>query len=902
MAELKFIKNLSVKNKITLIIIFIAFTVIISGFIFVIIWVGQRHKDEMVSQLKLEAQLIGDYCIIPLVFEDNKQASNALSRLKFLKSVDEGYLLNESGEILATYPDTLSKEMDSTLLIGKPIIYERKHFLLNEFIQFENKTIGVLVVKANSLQLKQENRELTFILSTVLVAMLLLCFLLASRLQHLITAPILRLAELTSRISETHDYTVKLEEPGTNEIGFLYKQFNNLLAQIQHKQNERDEAEKELKFLAQVIKNINEFVSITDLDDTIIFVNHAWLKKFEYKEEEVLGKKISIIISKNNSPELISEILPATKKGGWTGTLNNITKSGQEFPIMLNTTIIYNNNNEAIALVGVSSDITEQKKAEQKIKELNADLEYKIKIRTAELATANDELKAEIEQKNKLEKKLIEAKEEAMRANRTKSEFLANMSHEIRTPMNAILGYSELLEALAQDQIQKEYLNSIKTSGRSLLSLINDFLDLSKIEAGKIDLELEFVETRRFFIQFEKIFAFKIIEKGLKFKLDITSSTPQYLYIDEPRLRQVLLNIIGNATKFTEKGEIKLVVKSENPHSINYHNKKQENVISLVIGISDTGIGIPKTSQKEIFDSFIQVKNKTNTGGTGLGLAISKKLIQLMGGEISLTSKVGVGTTFLIKIPDIPYLTNYEMLDLSEGLNPSEILFEKSTLLVVDDVDENRNFLRDALKNTPIEVIDTDNGISALELLKKYSIDLIITDIRMPVMDGFQLVERIKKVKKYKRIPIIAYSASVMKEQKDRIFNSDFEGLLMKPLQINQLYNSLIKFLAYKKREEPEKLHTKVQQESIQIFEYDSLMKKLHGEIKEMRDSFQTRQPIQDVKKFGKKLTDIGKYHAAESIISYGNEIFNAADNFNIGKILKLIQDYDQIVEKLKMK
>jgi two-component system sensor histidine kinase/response regulator len=276
----------------------------------------------------------------------------------------------------------------------------------------------------------------------------------------------------------------------------------------------------------------------------------------------------------------------------------------------------------------------ELKKDEEKIRAFNAELEQRINERTAQLDAANN----------------------------AKSEFLANMSHEIRTPMNAVLGYAELLGSMLEEKNQRDYLESIKSSGRSLLTLINDILDLSKIEAGKLELQFEFVNSQSFFSEFERIFSLRLSEKGLKFILDISSGTPAGIYIDDARLRQIILNLIGNAVKFTEQGSIKLKVYTENPQITSYTNNKTEEFIDIIIEVTDTGTGISKEMQEEIFNPFVQVQgqNVKKYGGTGLGLAITYRLVHLMNGTITLQSRLNIGSSFKIRIPEVSYLRDIE--------------------------------------------------------------------------------------------------------------------------------------------------------------------------------------------------------------------------------------------------
>ncbi len=527
--------------------------------------------------------------------------------------------------------------------------------------------------------------------------------------------------------------------------------------------------------------------------------------------------------------------------------------------------------------------------------------------RAAELIIANKKLKKNEEKilnfNAELEQRISERTAQANAANEAKSEFLANMSHEIRTPMNAVLGYADLLGFMLEDKIQRTYIESIKSSGRSLLTLINDILDLSKIEAGKLELQFEYVNSHSFFSEFERIFSLRISEKGLKFILEISSGTPAGIYIDDSRLRQIILNLIGNAAKFTEKGSIRLKVYTENPQIINNAKGKIEEFIDLIIEVTDTGIGVSKEMRDEIFNPFVQGQgqNVKKYGGTGLGLAITKRLVQLMNGTINLYSHLQKGSTFKIMIPGISYLRDFDKSKKEIQIDPADILFEKATVIVADDVEHNRKYLIDALRQTNLEIIEAVDGQQALFLAKRIIPDLIITDIRMPVLDGFDLLNKLKSDDSVKHIPVIAYSASVMKEQKDRIRESEFAGLLIKPVQVTELYIELMNFLPYKS--------TKAigQQQSVseinlikEISDLTGLIHSLDTHFNDTWMKFEIRQPIGEVRDFGNQLVELGKNHNAEIIILYGEDLVTAADSFNIEAILNLIGKFTGIVERLK--
>jgi len=499
------------------------------------------------------------------------------------------------------------------------------------------------------------------------------------------------------------------------------------------------------------------------------------------------------------------------------------------------------------------------------------------------------------------EEKLNIARRDAEDANRAKSEFLANMSHEIRTPMNAVLGYSELLGSTSMNQVQKEYVNSIKSSGKSLLTLINDILDLSKIEAGKMNLEYDYVNTHGFFNEFAAIFSFKVEEKKLNFEVDIASGTPQGIYIDEARLRQVVFNLIGNAIKFTDKGYIRLNIRPENPKTITYTELASEEVIDLIIEVEDSGVGISKEAQASIFDSFIQEREYKKYGGTGLGLTISKKLVTLMKGSLAVRSEKDHGSTFTVRIPDVVYLKEFSSHSTDQGMDLSLIKFEKCRILIVDDVFDNRKYLSDVFRDTAVEIIEAVNGELAYEKTKVSKPDLIITDIRMPVMNGFELLEKIKADEEIAHIPVIAYSASVLREQKEKIYKSKFSGLLIKPVRIAELYTQLMNHLPYhqiipKTPDEEEDIEVLI----MNVIDKEGMIRSLENEFMDVWQTFSVRQPIKEVRKFGEDMQRLAEEHACPILLAYAKEMVNAAHSFNIESILKLLGKYKGIIEAIK--
>jgi PAS domain S-box-containing protein len=495
---------------------------------------------------------------------------------------------------------------------------------------------------------------------------------------------------------------------------------------------------------------------------------------------------------------------------------------------------------------------------------------------------------------------LKEAKEKADSANLAKSEFLANMSHEIRTPLNAVLGYSELLNSTKVDSIQQDYVNSIKTSGKSLLTIINDILDLSKIEAGKLEIEYEFLNTYNFFSEFERIFSFKLKEKEISFILEIAADTPNGIYTDEVRLRQIIFNLIGNAIKFTSRGHIKLRVFTENARQIETADNHSSEVADLTIEVTDTGIGISIEKQATIFDPFVQEQKYKQFGGTGLGLSICRRLADLMGGTISLKSELGKGSVFTVKFPSVTCLQIFAPLRTEETIDPDRVTFEKAKILIIDDVPANRSYLADALKETQLMTYEAENGAAGLEKALEIIPNLIITDIRMPVMNGFEFIEKLKDQPELQHIPVLAYSASVLKTQKQKIFQRDFSGLLIKPVKISDLYRELMKFLPFQLDPGRHSASATEIPGNDEIFDSVSLVSFLESELTETWKKFSVRQPINDVRLFGNKIIDLGLKHNAKLLIDYGKEIQEATLNFNVESMLRSLKKFTAIVAEIK--
>lgn len=381
--------------------------------------------------------------------------------------------------------------------------------------------------------------------------------------------------------------------------------------------------------------------------------------------------------------------------------------------------------------------------------------------------------------------------QKAETANRAKSEFLSNMSHEIRTPMNAILGFTEILEGIEKDAKKRHYIDIVNTSAHALLNLINDILDMSKIEAGKVDLQYAAVSLESLFDEIVLNFNNDAEKKGLRFVLGDSSNIPKALLLDETRMRQILVNLVGNALKFTDTGHIRLSAEVRYAEAV-------QSVVDLTITVEDSGIGIPKDQQDKIFGAFEQTKGQkaAQFGGTGLGLAITRKLVKLMGGKISVTSQPGKGSVFYVTVPKVK-IAAVEAFPVKKTVN---VDFEYATILITDDIVYNREILADYLEEFVFDFIFAENGRECIEAARNHHPDLILLDMKMPVMDGYEACEVLNNDDELKDIPIVAITASALKQDENTIAKI-CSGYLRKPVRRQDLIAELMKHLPNSKRE-----------------------------------------------------------------------------------------------------
>ncbi|MEL7340564.1 MAG: ATP-binding protein, partial [Bacteroidota bacterium] len=409
--------------------------------------------------------------------------------------------------------------------------------------------------------------------------------------------------------------------------------------------------------------------------------------------------------------------------------------------------------------------------------ELNDSLEQKIQARTKEIEASKEDLRV--------------AKEKAEAATVAKSQFLSNMSHEIRTPLNAIMGMIELIIEDSEDQNAQKQASSIKYSAENLLKIINEILDFSKIEAGKLTFENIYFRLDRLIEGLRDIFQHKADDKKIKLILEVDPDTPKHLLGDKVKLNQILVNLLGNAFKFTSKGYVKLTIKAQ--HTSN-------GKCCLQIQVEDSGIGIPKDKQAHIFDSFTQANNSTTRlyGGTGLGLAITKSLVELQGGRIWLNSELGQGTVFSLELP-FGVESAPEQEDKKEARAQDFQVLETIKVLIVEDIVVNRVFMKQVLKRKKIPGTFAVNGKEAIKILSAEKFDVVFMDLHMPIMDGWEATRIIRDEHSPvldHTVPIIGLSADAFEETRSEVLKIGMDGFLTKPVNIHDFYDILLDLFA----------------------------------------------------------------------------------------------------------
>lgn len=567
-------------------------------------------------------------------------------------------------------------------------------------------------------------------------------------------------------------------------IEILNRIANDLLLQIEYKKQQ-----EKFRQLYKAIEHSSGIVVIFEKDGKITYFNPKLAELTGYYPNQLKDENICTLFFGNNVTTFFNSIEEYIE---WRGELNLKNSLNKEIVVFASLAPIFTYNGNIDAFILVADDITEKKRIENQLKEYNELLENKVRERTIELENINKKLIEEIEIRKKTEKELIKAKDAAEEASRAKSLFLAKVTHELRTPMNGILGMTSVLLDTNLTEKQKRSLLIVKQSGETLLNIINDILDWSKIETGKLKLDKYKFNLYELIKNITELLESAAKNKGIELRLNLNDNLPNIVIGDGHRLQQVFINLISNAIKFTEKGYVEVSAQKV---------ETGEDKIKVRFDIKDTGIGIPQEKMDRLFKSFSQIDDNLTRkyGGTGLGLFITKELVEMMGGSINCESTVGVGSVFYFIIPfEIP---QDESLQVNEEIGLSQIAkkynFLNLRILVAEDSYINQELIKEALDNINCVYQIANNGIETLEIFTKEKFDLVLMDLQMPEMDGFEAAKAIINYEKSNNLPhtpIIALTAHDDENTKTNVFATGMDDLITKPFNWYIFYETISRY------------------------------------------------------------------------------------------------------------
>jgi PAS domain S-box-containing protein len=532
---------------------------------------------------------------------------------------------------------------------------------------------------------------------------------------------------------------------------------------------QRIRSEEQLRKLSLAVEQSPECIVITDIQADIEYVNEAFLRVTGYSREEIIGQNSRILQSGLTPKESYVALWDALAHGRpWHGEFYNRRKDGSEFVEFAIVAPIRQPDGHITHYVAIKEDITEKKQIARELDAHRYHLEELVASRTTELS---------------------EARAQADAANAAKSLFLANMSHEIRTPMNAIVGLTHLLRQSTLTAQQLERLRKIDTAAFHLLAIINDILDLSKIEAGRMQLEKTDFSLNEVLDHTRTLIAEAATRKGLTVEVD-SDHVPMWLGGDPTRVRQGLLNFAGNAVKFTETGKITLRARLEN---------EDENFLTIRFEVQDTGIGISPDKLARLFTAFEQADASTTRkyGGTGLGLAITRRLARMMGGDAGVTSQLGVGSTFwftarLQRGQDATHMVAETAVDAAIELAKSRA---GSRILLAEDNEINQEVATEILRAVGLSIEIANDGREAVDMAATREYDLILMDMQMPRLDGIAATREIRALPDWNDRPILAMTANAFTEDRQRCLDAGMNDFVPKPVDPDDLYRVLLKWL-----------------------------------------------------------------------------------------------------------
>jgi PAS domain S-box-containing protein len=740
-------------------------------------------RGAITSQLTALAGTLGANATASLAFSDKQSAVEILKALSAEPHVVTGCLYDKKEQFFAAYQRSGATDQCSEVLAQR----EEARFGSDSVavcrpISLGSEQVGWIAITSDLGALQAKIRRYTQISVVVIIISMLATFLVSSRLIQLIIKPVVELAETADRVTRQEDYALRGAVQSDDEIGALVQAFNKMLDRIQERdaalqtsnsqletrvadrtrqlQSEIDDRllaeetlSEERRMLRALIDNVPDFMYVKDARSCFVVANASLANSMGVTSPaDLLGKTDFDFYPKRLANQYYDDeqLVIRKKKTLFEHEEESTDSDGKRIALLTTKVPLFDRGGQVIGIAGVGRDITERQRVEREMQR---------------------------------------AKEAAEAASKAKSEFLANMSHEIRTPLNGVMGMTDLALDTELTPEQREYLETVKSSSDALLTVINDILDFSKIEAGKIDLESVDFNLRDSLESTLKTVAIRADEKGLELLCEVAPEVPEVVCGDSTRLRQVVINLVGNAIKFTDSGEIAVRVQMK---------AREASECELQFTVADTGVGIPEEKGELIFAPFSQADTSTTRkyGGTGLGLTISTRLVEMMGGKIWVESEVGRGSQF-------HFTARLGLTDAKEikvgSIAPPELL-RGSRVLIVDDNRTNRRILEGMLNRWEMISVSVEEGQQALDALSGaravgQSFALILTDMHMPKMDGFTLVEQIRKRPELATATIMMLTSAGHRGDAARCQELGVAAYLLKPIRQSELREAIARVL-----------------------------------------------------------------------------------------------------------